>query len=333
MPDKYSPAERLKLILAGEKPDRFAASFWRHFFDREHDARGTAEAMLAFQKMFRWDFMKINPRADYHTQDWGLKLHYSTHELQKHVKADFPVTKPEDWTRITPLPLTAPVLDEHLRTVALIRKGSDRELPLLMTIFTPLSVAGRLVPERQMLVDHLESHPHLVEQALAAITDTFTRFATELRNAGADGIFYATTHWASADKLTWEQYEQFGLPYDLPVIEAAGKDALNILHVCSTSNYLSRLVEHDYKTRMVNWDHSHPTNLPLDRAAEELPGWTLVGGVDHEGWLRHSSPQEIAFQIQRLKSQFDPARLIIAPGCAVDPSVPMDAYRAIRESL
>lgn len=333
MADKYSPAERLRLILAGERPDRFAASFWRHFFDLEHDAKGTAEAMLGFQKMFNWDFMKINPRADYHTQDWGLKLEYSTHELQKHVKKDFPVTRPEDWLKIKTLPLTSPVLDEHLKTVSLIRKGSDKELPLLMTIFTPLSVAGRLVPEHQLLVDHLESHPELVKEALVAITDTFARFASELRNAGADGIFYATTHWASSDKLTWEQYERFGLKYDLPVIQAAGDDAMNILHVCSTNNYLRKLAEHDYKARMINWDDSHPTNLPLDRAAEELPDWTLIGGIDHEGWLRHSTPQEIAFQIQRLKSRFEPNRLILGPGCAVDPSVPMDAYRAIRETL
>jgi len=70
--DKYSHRDRLEMILAGEKPDRFAASFWRHFFHMEHHAEGTAEAMVSFQKRFDWDFIKINPRADYHVEDRGL---------------------------------------------------------------------------------------------------------------------------------------------------------------------------------------------------------------------------------------------------------------------
>ena len=78
------------MIFAGEKPDRFAASFWRHFFHKEHHAEGTAEAMLDFQERFDWDFMKINPRADYHVEGWGLKQEWSPRRIQKTHQVQFP---------------------------------------------------------------------------------------------------------------------------------------------------------------------------------------------------------------------------------------------------
>jgi len=331
--DKYNHRERFQMILAGESPDRFAASFWRHFYHMEHHAEGTIEAMVGFQKMFDWDFMKLNPRAEYHVQGWGQELAYSHDEFTKHTKKNFSVTTPDDWARIKPLPLTSPPLAEHLKVVAGIRKAVGKELPILMTVFTPLSVAGRMVENRQTLVDHLRHHPDKVEPALAAIAATFALFAVELRNAGADGLFYATTHWASADMVTWEEYQRFGVPYDLKVIEAIDDEATNLLHVCASHNYLEELSRIDYRSHLFNWDSSDPTNLPLDKAYDRLPHHTLVGGVDQTGWLKLGNPEEIGHQIDRLEGEHDSSRLIIGPGCSMPPEVPMDNLRAIREKL
>lgn len=331
--DQYSHRERLELIFAGERPDRFAASFWRHLFHMEHHAEGTAEAMIGWQKKFDWDFMKINPRADYHTQDWGLQLTYSHHEYKKHQKSHIPIKTVDDWARIEPLAPTAPALAEHLKVVSTIRKAFSRELPLLMTVFTPLSIAGRLVNDDTTTVAHLRSHPDKVEAALEAITRTFVTYTQELRNAGADGLFFATCHWATENRLTWAEYERFGLPYDLRVIAAAESDAINLLHVCEGSNYLTKVLESDYKSQMVNWDTSDPTNLPLDRAETQFPDIALVGGVDHTGWLIRSEPEEMRHFVGDLKKTHNPARVILGPGCAIDPATPFRNLQAIREIL
>lgn len=331
--DKYNHRERIQMIIAGEKPDRFAASFWRHFFHMEHHAEGTIEAMVGFQKMLDWDFMKLNPRADYHAQGWGVQLEYSHHEFTKHGKSGFPVTTLDDWSKIQTLPLSSPPLAEHLKVVAGIRKALGKELPILMTVFTPLSVAGRLVENQQTLVEHLRSDPAAVEPALAAIAETFAAFTNDLRNAGADGIFYATTHWATSDMLTWEEYERFGIPYDLKVIEASETDAINLMHVCESNNYLKQLTNIDYRCQLANWDSCDPTNIPLDKAPDQVKNMTLVGGVDQNGWLLHSNPEEVVYQIDRIKSDFDSARLIIGPGCSIPPEIPMENLKAIRERL
>lgn len=330
---RYSHRERLMMIFEGERPDRHAVSFWRHFFHMEHHAEGLAEAMLYFQKKYDWDFMKINPRADYHVEDYGLKQKWSHDEFKKHTKENFPIVAVDDWENIERLSALSPVLSEHLSAVTTIRKKSAPELPLLMTVFTPLAIAGRMVENDQTLADHLHTHPEKVESALQSITETFCDFVSELRNAGADGIFFATTQWASSNLISWEDYQRFGVPYDLKVIEAAGDDAINLFHVCSSNNFLKELSSIDYHCQMYNWDSDDPTNLPLDSGSDLLSDKAVVGGVDRNGWLLQATPEEIGWQIDRLKDMFPPGQIIIGPGCSIAPEVPDQNLQAIRDKL
>ncbi len=333
MADKYSPRERVQMICAGEKPDRYAASFWRHFYHMEHHAEGTAEAMLAFQKRFNWDFMKINPRAEYHVEDWGLGLKWSHDEFTKHTKTNWPIKTAADLLKVKPLPATAPTLAEHLKVVSMIRKKSDKELPILMTVFTPLAIAGRMIEDNHALAGFIREAPDKVHACLRAITDTFKNYVGELRNAGADGLFFATTHYATSDMLTWEEYKEFGVPYDLEVIGAAEDDAMNLFHICGSNNYLKEIKDLNYPVMMYNWDDSDPTNVPLDKAYDLIPDKALVGGVDRNGWLLKSTAEEVGFQIERILAKHDPSRIIVGPGCSIPPEVPMPNLQAIRERL
>ncbi len=334
MADSYSHRERIQAIIAGEKPDRFAASAWRHFYHMEHHAEGTVEAMHWFQKEFDWDFMKINPRANYHVQDWGLTIHYSHDEHSRHKYSDYPITGPEDWLNIKPLDPGANNLAEHLEVVTQLRKKSGKDLPILMTVFTPLAIAGRMVEDDQMLADHIRSHPDNIHSALRAITDTFRKYASELRNAGADGLFYATTQWGAGNLITWDEYKLFGIPYDKEVLAGAEGDAINLLHVCDSNNFLRELAEEDwYGCQLINWDASDPTNPPIDKTFDLLKGHAIVGGIDHKGWLLHSSPEEVGYKMDMLKDELDRSRVIIAPGCSLRDETNMETLRTIRKRL
>ncbi len=330
---KISNRERIEMILAGEKPDRWAASFWRHFFHMENNAERTSEATVYFQKKFDWDFIKINPRADYHIEGWGFEQEWSKDEFTKHKKTNFPIKKVEDWKNIKPLNMSSPSLAEHLKTISIIRKKIGKETPIFMTIFNPISIAGRMIEDKQLLLKHVREHPDYIESAVEAITETFEEFASESRNAGADGLFFATLQWASSDFLTWEEYLKFGVPYDLRVMEKAEQDALNILHVCHTNNYLEKLHELNYPAQMYNWDASHPTNLPVDKAIDMFKNKVIVGGVDHEGWLSQSSPEEIGYKIDEMKERYNSSRLIFAPGCAIPPETPMENLQVVKDRL
>lgn len=307
-----SHRERIKAIIQGEAPDRPAISLWRHFYHRESTPQGLAGAMLEFQKKYDWDFMKINPRASYHVEDWGNRLDWSTDEFQKHRKIKFAIAKIEDWDKIEPLHSSTPVLSEHLKAVSIIKKGSDPELPLLMTVFSPISIAGDLVPDGKMLMRHLTDEPNRVTDAFENITITFENYMVELRNAGVDGIFLATTEWASEDVMTYEQYTKYARPYDLRILKAAGEDGLNLLYVCGKNNFLKELS--DYPVKLFNWESYDPSNLNLDAGLELLKGNTIVGGIDHSGWLLHATPGEIKYQMSRLRDHFAGQKLIFGPG-------------------
>lgn len=326
-----SHRERILAVIAGEKPDRPAVSFWRHFYHQEATAEGLAEAMLAYQKKFDWDFMKINPRASYHVEDWGNRLDWSKSEFSRHRKLKFAVEKIADWEKITPLPATAPVLAEHLRAVSLIKKSADKNLPLFMTVFTPLSIAGDLVPEGSLLLQHLEQDKAKVLTAVENITVTFEKYVAELRNAGADGIFLATTEWATSEAMSYPMYETIARPCDLRILRAAGSDALNIMHICAANNFLKQLA--DYPAQLFNWDSSHPTNPTLDTGLEILKGKALIGGIDHTGWLRHASPEEIKNEMTRQRDRYDGKPVIFGPGCTYEPTVPEENIRAVKEAL
>jgi uroporphyrinogen decarboxylase len=324
--------ERVTAAIRGESPDRRPLTFWRHFFHKEHNAEGTVEAMAAWQKRFDWDLMKINPRADYHVQDWGVTLEYSHKEFEKHRKNSFPVQSIDDWKKIEPLPLSAPSLAEHLVVVSDLRRQFGKDLPILMTVFTPLSIAGRLVPNETLLRDQLREDAGKVRPALDAITETFVRFVRELRVAGADGVFFATTSWASANMLTWEEYMLFGVPYDLQVIKSTGDDALNLFHVCGSRNFLRQLSTIDYHCQIYNWDSADPTNTPVDKAEGLMNRRAILGGIDHNGWLLHSAAEEIRLHMPGVLTRL-PHNIIIGPGCAIAPEMPYNNLQAVKDSL
>jgi len=323
MPVKTSQAlshkERIQNLLTSQPVDRTPVSFWRHFYYREHDAKNLAEAMLAFQNKFDWDFMKVNPRASYHVQPWGAKVQFSANEFVKTKIIDYPVKKLEDWNHIEPFKLTAPAFQEQLEALRLIGQALKKELYFVETVFSPLSVAGDLVENEDILVKYLRQAPQVIHQALEAITQTFEKFVEEIPNTGASGIFFATTQWASANYITREEYLEFGKPYDLRILSKIKNAELNILHVCEPKNFLELFV--GYPVHIVNWDATDPTNLSLDKGYGLL-NKVVLGGINHNQELLNPDPAKVTEQANQTRSLMQGKRWILGPGCSIPPEVP-----------
>ncbi|MDH7499430.1 MAG: uroporphyrinogen decarboxylase family protein, partial [candidate division NC10 bacterium] len=181
--------ERVMATLRGEARDRPPVSFWRHFYEREATATGLAEAMLAFQGRYDWDFVKVNPRASYYGEGWGLRVKFRGEQGLKPEIIHFPIQSASDWERIQPLSAKEGALGEQLQALRLIREGLGSEVPMVQTIFTPLSIAGDLVPSPDRLLQHLREQPRAIHRALAVIADTFSSYAKSCLQEGADGVF------------------------------------------------------------------------------------------------------------------------------------------------
>jgi len=289
-------------------------SLWRHFYDKESTASGLAEAMIAFQKKYDWDFMKLNPRASYHIEGWGAKVEFSQNPLTKTKVTEHPIKKTEDWKRLKVLNSSDKALAEQLKALRLIKKRFRDEIFIVETVFTPLSIAGDLIKEEKDLIEDLREKPELIHQALEIITQTFSNFAVECLNAGADGIFFATTEWATKNLLTEEEYLEFGKPYDLKVLKKIESAELNILHICKSHNFLPLLA--DYPVKVVNWNSTDPTNLDLKEGAKVL-NKVVLGGIDHENLLLQGSPEEVFQKIKELIEFNQELKLILGPGCVI----------------
>ena len=274
--------DRLTAIVQGKRPDRPPVSFWRHFYTEENDPRRLSEALLGFHRQFSWDWIKINPRGSYHLEDWGFLYEPSTHPHQKPVKKHFPVQTAQDWERITPRPVTEGALGEQLNLVSRVVKEAAGD-PVLMTVFSPLSIAGDLVPDDSVLVRHLQEHPDRVAAALLAITETFEQFVREALNAGADGVFFATTQWASRTRLSADAYRAWGTPYDLRVLSAAAGAPFNLLHVCEADSLITELS--DYPVQ--------PPQLGVRRRRQSGSGLRMQGR-GQAGDRRGDAPERLA---------------------------------------
>ena len=97
--------------------DRAPVSMWRHFYELEETGEGLVEAMLGFQRRFDWDFMKVNPRAQYHVEDWGARYHYTRDPYLAPTPVHFPVGSAADWRMLELLDPHRGSLGEHLHTL------------------------------------------------------------------------------------------------------------------------------------------------------------------------------------------------------------------------
>ncbi|MBI4283173.1 MAG: hypothetical protein HY663_01740 [Chloroflexi bacterium] len=328
MADKMTHWERIRATLRGQETDRVAISLWRHFYGSETSAVSLAEAMLAFQTRFDWDFVKVNPRASYHAEGWGLGVEYQGDREPTVVRT--PIEKPNDWLKLDVLPLDRGVLREHLKAVELVAKGLNGGVPFLMTVFTPLSIAADLAPSEEIFLRHLREHTDKVRQALEVITETFIRFSEACFERGASGLFYATTSWATSDKLSAEEYLALARPYDLKLLNALPPAEFNILHVCRQHNFLRFLP--DYPVPAFNWDVRGPGNPSLAEGSSIVGGKIVIGGLRFGKDLVEASPEQLAREVYELRVRLGKKGWILGGGCTFMPETPEINLLAVREA-
>jgi uroporphyrinogen decarboxylase len=278
--ESMSKRDRLGATILGEATDRVPWSLWRHYYESESSAEQLATVMVAWEQRYQFDLLKLNPRAQYHVEGWGARYQYSGDPHERPTRLEHVIKKPQDWTSLTVLPSDSGPLGEQLDAIRLTRQGIGPDVPLIETVFLPIMVAGYLAESDTALLQAVQETPESVEQALETIVATFTPFLSRCLEAGADGFFFATT-WATPAKLSSEQYERFGRPFDLRLIEAARSAgaSTNVLHVCGDG---ARVFEFaDYPYELFSYAATSPGNPSLAQTVGRLPG-AVIGGLTPE---------------------------------------------------
>ena len=320
----WDKRRRLEAIIQGEKPDRLPVALWRHWPGDDQDAEALAAAHLKWYHDYDWDLLKVGPDSNYSVADWGVKDHWVGHIEGVRETNYWPVRSIHDWGTLQPLDPRKGKLAMEIEALALVRKGAGQDVPVLATIFSPLSQAKHIAG-KETIASHWRRNPDIFHKALSVITESTIRFVEAARETGIDGIFYAVQH-ARYPVMSRDEFTEFGRAYDLRVLEAAMDLPFNMLHIHSTDVMFDLVA--DYPVQLVNW-HDRESGVSLREGLDQING-AASGGVDQ--WTIHQeSPQQMLVEAREALEQTGGRRLLLGTGCVVMTTTPLRNLRALRE--
>ena len=316
--------ERVMAALAREPVDRPPVSFWRHAPQVDDTAAGLADAMLAWQRRWDLDFIKIMSSGVYCVEDWGCKVAYTGSPNGAKQCTEHAVRTADDWGRIRPLDPGAGAHGRELEALRLIVAGKADDVPVLHTVFSPLTVARKLAGDR--LTEDLRTSPKAVLPALEAITETLIRYGAAVIEAGADGVFFAT-QTGSSDVMSRDDKTQFGLLYARRVLDSLiGKSAFTLLHMHGRAIYFDDLTR-SLPVHALNW-HDRLTPPTLGDAQQRFTG-AVVGGLNESHTLKSGTVEAVVAEVEDAIRQTGGRGLMVAPGCVLPLAVPDERLEAV----
>jgi uroporphyrinogen decarboxylase len=318
--------ERLEATIRGEKTDRVPVALWRHFPGDDQDPADLAASTVAFQRQYDFDFIKVTPASSFCVRDWGAQDRWIGNEEGTRQYTQYPIRSPEDWYALPRLDPEQGMLGAQLRCLELIHKAVGDEVPFIQTIFNPLSQAKNLVG-KDNLQAHLREHPTAVRIGLERITATTVRFVEAARERGIAGIFLAVQH-ASYQHLCDREYEEFGVPFDRKILEAAGSLWLNVLHLHGNQLMFDLLA--DYPVHILNW-HDRETRPTLREGLGRVKGAVLGGLRQWETMLR-GTPGDVQREAEEAMNQVGARRFVLGTGCVTPITTPWSNLRAARQA-
>jgi uroporphyrinogen decarboxylase len=319
--------ERLKAAIQGEPVDRIPVALWRHFPGDDQDPADLAASTVAFQRQYDYDLIKVTPASSFCVRDWGAEDRWLGNEEGTRVFSHYPVRTPGDWYALRPLEPERGALGAQLRCLELIRDAVGEEVPFIQTIFNPLSQAKNLAGKEHLLA-HLRQEPDALRAGLETITTTTVRFIEAARERGIGGIFLALQH-ASYELMSEREYEEFGVPFDRPLLDAAQGLWLNVLHLHG-NRVMFDLVA-DYPVQVVNW-HDRETPPSLREGQARIAG-AVLGGLRQWEIMLRGAPDDVRREAQDAMQQTGGRRFILGTGCVTPITAPWANLRAARRAV
>ncbi len=321
---------RVEAALAGVEVDRPPAGAWGHRYRDEWSPERLAEVTVDRARRFGWDFVKFQPRATFFAEAFGANYRPAGHSLRAPVVDEAPVRDLESWRSLRLVDQA--VMDDQVRALGLVTKALGDRVPVLQTVFAPLSVASYLVGrENRGMVRAMRTHPDVVLPALGRIADSLIDFSRKSVEAGAAGIFYAISGFATPNSMPAAVYDELAFPLDLRVLEALPAEAwFNVLHLCGSRVNMD--VGRRLPVQAVSYSIHNQGNPPLGEA-RRLTGKAVMGGLEQRRLLVGGPPEDIAAQVRQAVASVPGGRgLLLAPGCSVPPQAPDLNLRTMMEA-
>jgi uroporphyrinogen decarboxylase len=313
--------ERLMAAIADDSVDRPPVSLWQHLPERDQTAADLAAATVEWYQRFPVDFVKFMPPGDYPTIDWGAESVYQGSTSGTRTTIRFPVQTVEDWTRLKPVSVRDGFNGAMVDAVAMARKTLPPDVPLLQTVFSPLTIAMKL--SNGEAIEHLRSHPAQLHEGLAIIRGVTAAFAQASLEAGADGLFFAT-QCADHTLLDEVEYREFGLHYDLDVLADVPKAPIVTLHLHGESPMFQ--LASKYPAQVLNWHDQHAAPSLVE--GQRRSGRCVAGSIN-ERTIATADRDKVVETARALVEQLSGRSMIVAPGCVIPIDTPHETIDAV----
>ena len=310
--------ERVLAALRGDPVDRVPLSFWLHNFVAENSAKGLADETLRLARVFDWDFLKPQSRAQCFAEMWGLTYRPSTDRATQYSVMHTPLADAADAARLSPVDPRTGALGEQLDALARIRAGVGADTPIIWTVFAPMMVLPYLLRGgREQALAIARTEPKAMDAALRAIAETLAAYARACVEAGADGLFYAT-NIARADSLTAEECRRFQRPHDLRILAAVETAPFNLLHVCGPAVHFDEFA--DYPVAAFSWalGGGNPSLSDVHRRT----GRAVVGGLPAKPEIASMGAEQLAVRARSAVDEMRGRALLLGPDCSINPDTP-----------
>ncbi len=312
--------ERCMAAVKGEKPDQIPYSLWSHLPEYDREPELIAEKTYEFYKTYDVDCIKTMNNGMYSIEDFGAEVDFSeiaTGGVAKLVNT--PIKTPDDWKSLQVMPITQGALARELHYLELLlEKVKDEEVPVIFTVFSPISTANKLCGGKIASYIH-EGHGDAVKAALEVITETTCNLARKAIEMGAAGVFFASQmsnypNEKSANPIKPEDYLEYGKAYDVKIIEAANEAGawMNTIH-CHGDNIMFDILK-DYPVQVFNW-HVWESLPALDEVLA-LTDKCVMGGLERYD-LTACNYNAIRNEIYQCCKMSGGRRLILTPGCVI----------------
>ncbi len=320
---------RVEAALAGGDLDRPPAGAWGHRYRDEWTPEKLAQGTIDRARRLGWDFVKFQPRATFFAEAFGAAYRPAGHSRRAPVIDEPPVKNLDDWKALRLF--DQKVMDEQVRALGMVVQGLGDRVPVLQTVFSPLSVASYLVGrENRRLVREMRSSPDVVLPALERIADALIDFSDKSVAAGAAGIFYAISGFATPDSMPAAVYDELALPLDRRILESLRTAAwFNVLHLCGS--HVNMDVARRLPVQAVSYS-IHNQGNPSLAEARRLSGRAVMGGLEQRRALVGGPPETIAGQVREAIAATAGRGLLLAPGCSVPPQAPDANLRTMMEA-
>jgi len=319
--------ERLEKCLSGEEVDRPPVSLWRHFPIDDLNPFTLARSIVHFQNTYDFDFVKLTPRSSYSTLDWGSSEAWDGNPEGSGAYSQFPVQYPQDWAKIKLHSPTDGSLSEFLECIRLVRKALPEDIPIIPTIFSPLSQAKHLAGNDK-LAEHLRKAPDALLAALDVIADETILFIRECKKLHIDGIFYAVQH-AQKHIMTEPEFARFGMEDDLRILAEVQDLWLNIGHIHGSQIMFDKVVK--YPVNVLNW-HDREEGISLQYGLGKFKG-AVCGGLRQWDTMVYGTPDKVRSESLDAMNQTGGKRFILGTGCVLPIIAPHSNILAAIETV